>query len=134
MMTVRSVLIMLFAVLACHTTAAAQLPPAPPAPTSLVGSYEITQMDGTPVSPGNTATADVSVQGGVLTGVIKLNGVTILAETMTFELVNANPLLYIWTNVRGSSGFIGWNAANQRFESIVVTGNHAGTMRAFCPR
>tara|TARA_R110002072_G_scaffold217365_2_gene374995 strand:- start:15901 stop:16305 length:405 start_codon:yes stop_codon:yes gene_type:complete len=134
MTTARTLLFTLLAMFTLQATATAQLPPMPPAPTSLVGNYDITNLDGTPVSPGNSVSIEVSVQGGVMIGLVRVNGVTLPGETVTFELVAANPLIYSWTNVAGNSGLVAWNVANQRFEQRIFTGPNAGSVRALCPR
>ena len=134
MTTARILFFTLLATLALQSKGVAQLPPMPPAPTSLVGHHDIKNMDGTPVVPGHTASIEVSVQGGVMIGVVRLDGVAIPSQTTTFELVNGDPLLYTFTNVAGNSGFCAWNPASQQFENLTVTGPGSGNTRALCPR
>jgi len=134
MTNLRTLLLSLAAMFALCTSAFAQLPPAPPAPTSIVGNYEMLNLDGTSVVPGGSLTMDISVQNGATTGVVKLNGTANPSETTTFELINGNPLLYTWTNVKGNSGLAGWNAAAQRFEIVIITGPNSGAHAILCPR
>ena len=130
----RSVLCTLFAMFTFSGAAMAQLPLGPPAPTSLVGSNEYLNPDGTPLSPGNSITLDVSIQAGVMLGVVKLNGVANPTENITYELIGTDPLLYVWTNLKGNSGMTGWNPATQQFEDIIITGPLAGSVAILCPR
>ncbi|MCR9244591.1 MAG: hypothetical protein NXI31_06135 [bacterium] len=128
----RSVLVLMLSLFAFCDAATAQLPPVPPAPPSLVGSYEFLKPDGTPFKPGHTLTLDVSIQNGVMTGIVKNDGVVALLETMTYEVVA--PDVYMWTNVRGTIGMTAWNPTTQQFEDIITTGPYAGSEAILCPR
>lgn len=134
MTNLRSALFSLLATLTVCGATMAQVPPQPPSPTSLVGSYEYLNPDGTPVSPGNTITLDVSIQDGAMVGVVKKNGVANPTENITYELVGIDPLLYFWTNLKGNSGMTAWNPATQQFEDIILTGPNGGSVAILCPR
>lgn len=135
MLSIRSLVPFLMALILGSTALLAQGPVGTEPPLTLDGSYHIVNMDGTGLGPGVTAGVDVSTTNGVMTGRVWVDmgqgPVWVPGETLTYELIGINPLLYTWTNVNGNSGMVGWNAANGRFESIVITGPNSGTMRAY---
>lgn len=100
------------------------------------GTYEITNLDGTPVREGLEVGADVSFQD---TGIVadvwidRGNGKEYIpGEKTTLTQIGLSSM-YEWTNANGNSGLLFYNDASEQWESVVLTGPNAGTWRAWTP-
>lgn len=120
----------LFALSCMPQLALAQVP--------LVGSYEVTNVDGSPLSEEFTFTLHVEVtpSGEIIGTTYADNGggpVHMPGEDQKFKQLNHQGTTYSWTNAGGTFGMVYWHEGNGQWQSVVLTGQHEGRETAFQP-
>ena len=100
------------------------------------GSWELKQPNGAPVNNNFTVGADIT---WVSPGVYQIQPWAQAPGGQKIPLLNETGLLerlgdtdnYIYTNAAGRTGLFYWNAAANRYESVMLDGPNAGTERIF---
>lgn len=105
------------------------------------GEYDITNLDGSPVSDAFEVGADIVKKDDgtgydVKVWIDKGDGKQFIpgeAGTLTpFSPCCGNDFIY--ENARGNTGYFYFNSEDGRWESIMISGPNAGAQRAFVPR